>query len=303
MAVSRTAPPRTGRVRPGLAVRRCHRGVARRRRHGGGRQPLERWRPGGAVTESSTVQPDPTSAPVGRGAGAPEPMTAVARAFELAAAHAAAQPFTPPRPDQSISSNCGSSSRRRRRPDEGPSRRKDGPGLETGRRPVQDGVHAERISAVSNSGRPAMSPRDYPTLAGLPADPQAMLAWLRSKLGPVRALHCSASSRPSSARTCSRPTSRRRSFGRRLSCPASPSRPSRPPSTGDPVTALGRVLDGWRQFDILLDSDAQSVIGSRNIAIADYQDPGGHFAFKQGAVHGHGAAEDSDHRRRAGPAS
>ena len=53
---------------------------------------------------------------------------------------------------------------------------------------------------------------------------------------------------------------------------------------GRSVTALGRVMDGWRQMDVLLDSDTHAVIGARNIAVADYRDPGGHFEFKKGEV-------------------
>jgi hypothetical protein len=28
------------------------------------------------------------------------------------------------------------------------------------------------------------APRDYPTLAGLPTDPHALLAWLQARMGP-----------------------------------------------------------------------------------------------------------------------
>ena len=36
-------------------------------------------------------------------------------------------------------------------------------------------------SFQQGSGMPA---QDYPTLAGLPTDPEALLAWLRTRLGP-----------------------------------------------------------------------------------------------------------------------
>jgi hypothetical protein len=51
---------------------------------------------------------------------------------------------------------------------------------------------------------------------------------------------------------------------------------------GRSVTALGRLMDDWRQMDILLDADTHAVIGIRNVAAADYEDPNGYFKFAKG---------------------
>jgi hypothetical protein len=239
----------------------------------------------GPDARGPVAQPDPTSAQPGSTTPAhAQPMTAVAQAFELAATHAAAQPFTPPRPDQWIyielqqilASNVAGT--------------KGTPAVKT----VQtwkraDGQQTAYMvngtlqigSFQQGSGMPA---QDYPTLAGLPTDPDALLAWLRTRLGPsgddilftVIATIVGQNLLP--------PDVAAAALRAAALVPGVAETPESTTIDGHPVTALGRALDGWRQFDILVDSDTQTVIGSRNIAIADYQDPNGYFAFSKGQV-------------------
>jgi hypothetical protein len=136
-------------------------------------------------------------------------------------------------------------------------------------------------SFQQGSGMPA---QDYPTLAGLPTDPAALLAWLRTRLGlsgddilfTVIATIVGQNLLP--------PDVAAAALRAAALVPGVAETPESTTIDGHPVTALGRALDGWRQFDILVDSDTQTVIGSRNIAIADYQDPNGYFAFSKGQV-------------------
>jgi hypothetical protein len=56
---------------------------------------------------------------------------------------------------------------------------------------------------------------------------------------------------------------------------------------GRPVTAVGRVQDGWRFEQLLLDPDTHEFVGYRSVAVQDYTftgSPDGPITIKQGEV-------------------
>ncbi len=112
------------------------------------------------------------------------PIRSVAQTFELAATLAAAQPFTPPRPDQWIYIEHRQFLSRNIADTKGlPSERsiqfwKRADGLKEAF--VENGALIVLDDHVLGSEMP---PSDYPTLASLPTDPDALLAWVYSKIG------------------------------------------------------------------------------------------------------------------------
>ncbi len=211
------------------------------------------------------------------------PLRSVAQTFELAATLAAAQPFTPPRPDQwiyiehrqflsrNIAGTKGLASERTiqfwKRAD----------GLKEAM--VENGAVVV-LDLAPGSGMP---PSDYPTLASLPTDPEAMLAWLYSRIGSDADAYTAFSLLSSMACLNLLPPDVAAAALRAAALiPGVAESPEPATIDGRSLTAVGRVMEDWRQMDILIDSGTHRVLGIRNIAIADYRDPNGYFEFAKG---------------------
>lgn len=209
------------------------------------------------------------------------PAPGIASTFELAAVHAATQPFTAPRPDQwiyveikqtlagQIAGSKGTAAHKTIRS----WRRADG---------LQNAdIHNGKLVVYASGPSSEVPPRDYPTLAGLPTDPQGMLAWVRSKTGNddatafsvLASMVCLNVLPPDVAAAALRAAAL---------IPGVVETPEPIAIDGRSVTALGRLMDDWRQMDILVDASTHAVVGIRNVAAVDYRDPNGHFSFAKG---------------------
>jgi hypothetical protein len=214
----------------------------------------------------------------------PPPASPVARIFELAAAHAAAQPFTPPRPDQWIYIELKQSlaghiaGTKGQEPEKLVQYWKRADGRKTAN--IENGV----LTVVDNQIGSEMPPLDYPTLASLPTDPHALLAWLQSEKGPDGDSRSFSIIASIVGQNVLPPDVAAAALRAAALIPGVAETAEPTTIDGHSVIALGRVMDGWRQFDILLDSDTHAVIGYRDIAATDYKDPQGAYEFKKGEL-------------------
>ncbi|GIF63424.1 hypothetical protein Ais01nite_14590 [Asanoa ishikariensis] len=211
----------------------------------------------------------------------------VAETFELAAATAETEPFTPPRPDQwtyvelkmvrgKIAVDKGQATSETTRSWQ----RADG--LQTA--DLLDGKL--QVSPETTEIPIVMPPRDYPTLAGLPTQPQALLDWVRAKAAPGKTDHDAVPYSLISAmlRDNVLPPSVKATLLRALALIPGVTRSTDPVDfAGRPAIAVGMVQDGWRQEDILLDPTTHEFLGSRTAVVKDYTTPEG-VALKKGDV-------------------
>jgi hypothetical protein len=229
------------------------------------------------------ANPDPRSSSVGSsniGSSNVE-LTRVARTIELAAAYAAAQPFTPPRPDQWIyiqtrnlvpsaiaadkGQNSDSTLRLWMRAD---GTKMAGYNPETGLLNVWD------------------QDNDYPALSTLPTDPAALLALLRAQLGVIP------SGDPMPPRPALPANEEEWSvalFGRiahildgnllppdvtaalwRAAALIPGVTEASETVDGRTLTAVGRIQEGWRFEQLLLDPDTHEYVGYRSVAVQDH---------------------------------
>lgn len=294
---SEVEPPSPGaqdRARAALLARITERQATvptapeRRRR----RLPAWTWRSGLAALGAAALVAgvvaagglDPATPPA-----RPAPYVAsgpVAQTFELAAVHAETEPFTPPRLDQwtyvelrmvrgKIAQDKGQATRETTRSWQ----RADG-------RQSADLVDGRLQVLPESADLPqVMPPQDYPTLAGLPTDPRALLDWLRAR---------SFSDRDGDAvsyvliesmlRDNVLPPGVKATLLRALALIPGVTRSDEPVDfDGRPAIAMGMVQDGWRQEDILLDPTTHEFLGSRTVVVKDHTTPEG-VSLKKGDV-------------------
>ncbi|MGS2615878.1 CU044_5270 family protein [Micromonospora sp. LZ34] len=214
----------------------------------------------------------------------------IAQTFELAAMHAEKETFTPPRSDQWTYVEL-KIVRGKVAEDKGQAMR------ETTRSWVRaDGRQSAmmvdgklEVSAESLEAARSMPPQDYPTLAGLPADPQALLDWLRAQVpsgkgDKARRDGLSYSVINSMLRDNVLPPSLKATLLRALALiPGVTQSTGTVDFDGRPAIAVGMVQDGWRHEDILLDPTTHEFLGSRTVVVKDHTTPEG-VRLKEGDV-------------------
>ncbi|WBB71161.1 CU044_5270 family protein [Micromonospora sp. WMMD812] len=270
------------------------------------RLPRLGWRVGvitaavAAVVGGLTVV-ESVNGPVDRGpAGTAIPGLPAARpasaaeALERAASAAGAQSFTAPRPDQWIHVE------ERMTSGAGPG------GLVTGgpyrTRVLQHWMRADGRQVAwfvdgkfQFQGQPARTtpPSDYPTLAALPTDPDALLQWLHQEMGGLT--DSTEEDRNSFSfgqlnailRNNVLPPGVEAAIYRAMAkIPNVTLVPDAVNVDGRPAIALGRVQGGWLREEVLLDPDTHRLIGERAVAIKDYTAHGldGTVRVKSGTV-------------------
>ncbi|WNM41555.1 CU044_5270 family protein [Micromonospora halotolerans] len=288
------SPEARDRARAALRARIAEHGAAvpsRPERHGR-RLPGWAWRSGLAALGAAALVagvvaaggPDPATPPA-----RPAPYVAsgpVAQTFELAAVHAETEPFTPPRPDQwtyvelrivrgKIAQDKGQDTRETTRSWQ----RADG---------RQSAVMLDgklEVSTESTDLPQVTPPQDYPTLAGLPTDPRALLEWLRDRSPSGRdGDEVAYNLIDSMLRDNVLPPGVKATLLRALALIPGVTRSSGPVDfDGRPAIALGMVQDGWRQEDILLDPTTHEFLGGRTVVVEDHTTPEG-VRLKEGDV-------------------
>jgi hypothetical protein len=201
-------------------------------------------------------------------------------AIELAAAYAAARPFTQPRPDQWAyielkivtpdPSHGGTTSQTLRKS----WYRIDG----TQRAIPNSSGQIEITTHPEDEGRvgpkPALNPHDYPTLAGMPSDPQALLAFLRAGLEPVADPNLDRSGSLFGLigyilRENVLPPDVTAALLRAAALiPGVTQLPGTVTVDGHPAIAVGLVVEGLRE-DILLDPGTKEFLGSQSVGVAE----------------------------------
>jgi hypothetical protein len=258
----------------------------------GWRQPSWAWRSGFATLGTAAVIAGavavsglgPGTSPAQTDSAQQPPQVAgksIAQTFELAAVHAETEPFTPPRPDQwtyvelkivrgKIAQDKGQVTSETTRS----WTRADG-------RQSAMVVDGKLEISMEISAAHVMPPQDYPTLAGLPTDPQALLDWLRSQ-EPSDARSFAACS--SMLRDNVLPPSVKAALLRALAIIPGVTQSSEPVDfDGRPAIAVGLVQDGWLREDILLDPATHEFLGSRTVVVKDHTTPRG-ITLKEGDV-------------------
>jgi hypothetical protein len=202
-------------------------------------------------------------------------------AIELAAAYAAAQPFTQPRPNQWAyvelkivtpdPSHGGKMSQ---------SLRKSWYRIDGTQIAIPDSFgHIQITTHPEDEGRvgpkPALNPHDYPTLAAMPTDPQALLTFLRAGLEPV--------ADPNADRggalfgligyilreNVLPPQLTAALLRAAAQIPGVSQVPGTVTVDGHQAIAVG-LVNGWSREDILLDKDTKEFLGSRAVAVEDH---------------------------------
>jgi hypothetical protein len=248
------------------------------------------WRAGlatvaaAALVAGLVVTTGPDRPPVGGSTGHGPVAVDPADTIQLAANYAAAQPFTEPRPDQwaYVVLNIDL-----------PDRTHAGALVETVRTswyridgtqvaiPAANGritvtTHPERDGRVAPL--PALNPHDYPTLAAMPTEPHALLAFLQTGHEPV------AGPGPDSSgdvfgligyilRENVLPPAITAALLRAAALiPGVVQVPGTTIVDGRPAIAVG-LVGGWTREDILLDQTTKAFLGSRSVAVADQPAP------------------------------
>ncbi len=230
-------------------------------------------------------------------------LSPVAHTLELAADYAAARPFTPPRPDQWIyieNRNTAPSALAK----------------DKGQKPVVTEQTWLRADGKKMSGFNPETGKldiwdqdnDYPALSTLPTDPQELLTLLRE------ALEAPPSSAPGDRQPprwiiASTPDEWNGLLFRRIAgilennllppdvtaalwraaalVPGVTQAPGTINVNGRRVIAVGRIQDGWRFEQLLLDPDTHEFVGYRSVAVKDFTmttGPNGPITEKKGRV-------------------
>jgi hypothetical protein len=204
----------------------------------------------------------------------------IAQTFELAAMYAETEPFTPPRPDQwtyvelkivrgKIAQDKGQVVRETTRS----WTRADG---------RQSAMMVDgKLEILGTPGGQVTPPQDYPTLAGLPTDPKALLDWLRSRELSDEDSFAACSSM---LRDNVLPPSVKAALLRALALIPGVTQSSKPVDfDGRPAIAVGLVRDGWLREDILLDPATHEFLGGRTVVVKDHTTSTG-VTLKRGDV-------------------
>lgn len=223
------------------------------------------------------------------------PVANAAEALDRAAAAADARPFTAPRPDQwTYIENKNTV------PAGGPG------GLATGG-PLKTSV--ERLwrradgkqSAWMDDGKlqvqtepgPLMPPSDYPTLAALPTEPEALLRWAYKEMGGLGG--GTDEGRWTMAFSLFNTILRNSVLPARVEAAIYRTMKTIPGVTlvhgavdvaGRPALAVGRVQEGWLRIEVLLDRKTYRYLGERSVAIKNHTSRGldGSLHVKRGTV-------------------
>ncbi|MEJ3744258.1 CU044_5270 family protein [Actinomycetes bacterium KLBMP 9797] len=208
-----------------------------------------------------------------RAGGQGEELTPVAQTFELAAAYAAARPFTAPRPDQWIYvesriRNAGAVAQSKGlEPDVTSRTWKRGDGKQSA------DLHDGRLVIVDGTNQYVVPPMDYPTLAALPTDPRALLSRIQEWVaGPgtdqERVNSASFGVIASILRDNLLPPTVTASLMRAAALiPGVTLSSASEEVDGRQVTVVGRVEDGSRYEQLLLDRDTHAFVGHRTVAV------------------------------------
>lgn len=217
------------------------------------------------------------------------PVANASEALERAARAAESRPFTPPRPDQWIFTEFRG---RKGATPNGPLSRDPGKIRVTRQWQRADGKKA----ALIEKGRleilgtmPTTPPSDYPSLAAMPTEPGALLAWVYKDLG---GLGETAEGRYSTAYTMLGAVLRdnvlppkveaalyraiKRIPGVRLERGVD--------AAGRPALALGRLTEGWLSEQLLIDPKTYTYLGERSVAVKDHTSRGedGSLTYRKG---------------------
>ncbi|MFC4117027.1 CU044_5270 family protein [Nonomuraea zeae] len=130
-----------------------------------------------------------------------------------------------------------------------------------------------------------MPPVDYATVAALPTDPDALLAWMYANMG---GLQDSEEDRHNwaylllgslLAQNLVPPVQEAAVYGAMAKIPGVTVTPDAVDVDGRPAVAVARVEDGWVSHELLLDRSTYTYLGERAIASADYTapEPGTHL--------------------------
>lgn len=214
-------------------------------------------------------------------------LSPVAQTFELAATYAAARPFTPPRPDQWIYIQDRDVAPSSLAKDKGQK-----PDVTTQTWMRADGKKMAGYNPETGKFETWNQASDYPTLSKLPTDPHALLSVLRAQL----------TAKPADARTplaadASTPDVWNAVLFRRIATildknllppsvtaalwraaaliPGVTQAPGTVEVGGRQVIAVGRVQEGWRFEQLLLDPATHEFVGYRSVAIKDFTYTGG----------------------------
>ena len=116
-------------------------------------------------------------------------------------------------------------------------------------------------------------PRDYATLAGLPAEPEKVLGWVRERVGGDGEQRDAGSFHAISMILMNNllPPAVTAALLRALGLiPGVFESPEPIEVDGRPATVVGMVQEGWLETTILLDPQTHEFLGSRDLAIADH---------------------------------
>lgn len=247
------------------------------------------WRSGIATAAAAALAAGfvVTLGPTGAGSQAGRPSSSssattseTSQTLELAAAYAAAQPFTKPRPDQwaYIELKISTPDPSKRGALSVTTLRKSWYRLDGTQIAMLDGSgHIQITTHPENEGRvspqPALNPHDYPTLVGMPSDPQAVLTFLRAGLERVNDPNLDRSGSLFGLigyilRENVLPPDVTAALLRAAAViPGVAQLPGTITADGHPAIAVGRV-DGWTREEILLDPVSKEFLGSRSVAVA-----------------------------------
>lgn len=254
------------------------------------------------VDSGADRSPDTSALPGVTGSAQPsmEGLTLVARTFELAATYAESRPFTPPRPDQWIYIQDRILS-----PGAVATSKGQNPDVTNQSWLSADG----RQMADRHSGELEIwdQENDYPALSTLPTDPQALLDRLRDGLtaevaddGGLAAPVAENSDLDGAVfgkigsvlRDYLLPPEVTAALLRAAALiPGVTQTPGTIEVDGEQVIAVGRVQDGWRFEQLLLDPDTHNFVGHHSVAEKDF------------TIEGRPADPDGDQRDKAAPAS
>lgn len=178
--------------------------------------------------------------------------------------------------------------------------------LETPDMPLKTGIEAvwlradgrqsarlERGKLELESFNPVGSPpHDYPRLAALPRDPDALLAWAYKEMGgrantPEERYDGAYGMFGAILRDGVLPPAQEAAIYRALAkIPRVKLKQDAVDVAGRPALALGRIAEGWLSEEILLDRKTYTYMGERSIAIKDHTSTGldGTWTVKKGTI-------------------
>lgn len=224
----------------------------------------------------------------------PPSKLSTAPAFELAAQYAAAQPYTPPRPDQWLYVKDHKSNPSSIAKDKGQQQKET---TELWR--SVDGRQMAEWNPVTGKFDTWPQDNGYPEAVALPTDPQKLLDAVRAQLQPEEgplAAHPQPSNDPDAylfdrlSRILADnvlPPQVTAALWRAIGMvPGATQEPRTVVVDGRPVVAVGRIQEGWRFEQLLLDAGTHEFVGYRSVAAKDhtFTSPTGPIRIKRGEV-------------------